>query len=277
MSLARRLPGQGRVARPRRAVPGRGRPHALLRRRAGPQPPRRRGARARRGAARRQGRDPQLQQRDRVRVRVRDRAPRRRLVPDQPAQRDGREPGAARALRLRVPDLPPELRADGRASWGSRRPSASTTWRRGSAEPGGAADPVDDLAMLVGTGGTTGLPKGVMLTSRNLETMTAMTLVGYPFEGRPGVPRARAADPRRRRAVLPGDGARRADRRDAQAGRGRVPRADRARAHHAHVPAADADLHAARPRGAATPPTSARCSASGTARRRCRPPGWRRR
>ena len=39
--------------------------------------------------------------------------------------------------------------------------------------------------MLVGTGGTTGLPKGVMLTSRNLETMTAMTLVGYPFEGRP--------------------------------------------------------------------------------------------
>ena len=52
-------------------------------------------------------------------------------------------------------------------------------------EPGGAADPVDDLAMLVGTGGTTGLPKGVMLTTRNLETMTAMTLIGYPFEGRP--------------------------------------------------------------------------------------------
>src|SRR3712207_5200580 len=38
------------------------------------------------------------------------------------------------------------------------------------AEAGGAAGPVDDLAMLVGTGGTTGLPKGVMLTSRNLET-----------------------------------------------------------------------------------------------------------
>jgi fatty-acyl-CoA synthase len=53
------------------------------------------------------------------------------------------------------------------------------------APPGGAAEPVADLAMLVGTGGTTGLPKGVMLTSRNLETMTAMTLVGYPFEGRP--------------------------------------------------------------------------------------------
>jgi acyl-CoA synthetase (AMP-forming)/AMP-acid ligase II len=46
-------------------------------------------------------------------------------------------------------------------------------------------DPPDDLAMLVGTGGTTGMPKGVMLTSRNLETMTALTLMGYPFEGRP--------------------------------------------------------------------------------------------
>jgi acyl-CoA synthetase (AMP-forming)/AMP-acid ligase II len=47
------------------------------------------------------------------------------------------------------------------------------------------ADPPDDLAMLVGTGGTTGLPKGVMLTARNLETMTALTLMGYPFSGRP--------------------------------------------------------------------------------------------
>jgi acyl-CoA synthetase (AMP-forming)/AMP-acid ligase II len=53
------------------------------------------------------------------------------------------------------------------------------------AAPGGAASLVDDLAMLVGTGGTTGLPKGVMLTSRNLETMTALTLMGYPFSGRP--------------------------------------------------------------------------------------------
>jgi len=46
-------------------------------------------------------------------------------------------------------------------------------------------EPVHDLAMIVGTGGTTGRPKGVMLTNRNLETMTALTLMGYPFRGRP--------------------------------------------------------------------------------------------
>jgi len=44
---------------------------------------------------------------------------------------------------------------------------------------------VADLAMIVGTGGTTGRPKGVMLTNANLETMTALTLMGYPFHGRP--------------------------------------------------------------------------------------------
>jgi fatty-acyl-CoA synthase len=44
---------------------------------------------------------------------------------------------------------------------------------------------VDDLAMIVGTGGTTGIPKGVMLSTRNLETMTAIVLMSYPFSGRP--------------------------------------------------------------------------------------------
>ena len=45
--------------------------------------------------------------------------------------------------------------------------------------------PLDDITMIAGTGGTTGRPKGVMLTGRNLETMSALTLMGYPFEGRP--------------------------------------------------------------------------------------------
>ena len=44
---------------------------------------------------------------------------------------------------------------------------------------------VDDLAMIVGTGGTTGRPKGVMLTGTNLETMTSIVLMSYPFSGRP--------------------------------------------------------------------------------------------
>ena len=39
--------------------------------------------------------------------------------------------------------------------------------------------------MIAGTGGTTGQPKGVMLSGRNLETMSALTLMGYPFYGRP--------------------------------------------------------------------------------------------
>jgi len=43
----------------------------------------------------------------------------------------------------------------------------------------------DDVVALVGTGGTTGRPKGVMLTDRNLETMSAITLMSYPFEERP--------------------------------------------------------------------------------------------
>ncbi|MGW4526543.1 acyl-CoA synthetase [Amycolatopsis sp. NPDC004378] len=47
-----------------------------------------------------------------------------------------------------------------------------------------AAQP-DDVVALVGTGGTTGRPKGVMLTDRNLEAMSAITLMSYPFEGRP--------------------------------------------------------------------------------------------
>ncbi|MEV6494973.1 long-chain fatty acid--CoA ligase [Actinoplanes sp. NPDC051633] len=44
---------------------------------------------------------------------------------------------------------------------------------------------LDDLAMVVGTGGTTGRPKGVELTGTNLETMTAITLMSYPFGERP--------------------------------------------------------------------------------------------
>ena len=47
------------------------------------------------------------------------------------------------------------------------------------------AESVDDIAMIVGTGGTTGQPKGVVLSGHNLESMTALTLMGDEFAGRP--------------------------------------------------------------------------------------------
>jgi acyl-CoA synthetase (AMP-forming)/AMP-acid ligase II len=47
--------------------------------------------------------------------------------------------------------------------------------------PEGALPSPSTIAMIVGTGGTTGKPKGVMLTEQNIETMSALTLMGYPF------------------------------------------------------------------------------------------------
>src|ERR1700689_1508117 len=54
-------------------------------------------------------------------------------------------------------------------------------WRAGVGDDPWQADPVDDVVMIAGTGGTTGRPKGVMLTGRNVETMAALTLMSYPF------------------------------------------------------------------------------------------------
>ncbi|OKO72020.1 long-chain fatty acid--CoA ligase [Bradyrhizobium sp. AS23.2] len=58
-------------------------------------------------------------------------------------------------------------------------------WLDGLADDVYRREPVDDLVMIPGTGGTTGKPKGVMLSGRNIEAMTASTLMGYPFRGRP--------------------------------------------------------------------------------------------
>ncbi|HEX4091156.1 MAG TPA: long-chain fatty acid--CoA ligase [Trebonia sp.] len=58
-------------------------------------------------------------------------------------------------------------------------------WLAGLDDGPWQADPVDDVVMIAGTGGTTGRPKGVMLTGRNIETMAALTLMSYPFEGSP--------------------------------------------------------------------------------------------
>jgi fatty-acyl-CoA synthase len=58
-------------------------------------------------------------------------------------------------------------------------------WLDGLSDSPHQREPIDDLAMIPGTGGTTGKPKGVMLSGRNIEAMTALTLMGYPFNGRP--------------------------------------------------------------------------------------------
>jgi fatty-acyl-CoA synthase len=58
-------------------------------------------------------------------------------------------------------------------------------WLEGVGDEPFEATPPDDIAMIAGTGGTTGQPKGVVLSGRTLETMSALTLMSYPFEGRP--------------------------------------------------------------------------------------------
>ncbi|MBY4401984.1 AMP-binding protein [Rhodococcus fascians] len=45
--------------------------------------------------------------------------------------------------------------------------------------------PADGLAMIAGTGGTTGKPKGVRLSEENMMTSTATALMSYPFGDRP--------------------------------------------------------------------------------------------
>lgn len=47
------------------------------------------------------------------------------------------------------------------------------------------ADAPGDIVIMPGTGGTTGQPKTVQLSAGNVETMTALTLMGYPIGPRP--------------------------------------------------------------------------------------------
>jgi fatty-acyl-CoA synthase len=82
-----------------------------------------------------------------------------------------------------IPDLPKLttlVRLDNRTSFA---PSLEE-WLGGQSEDFIEVAPVDDIVMIAGTGGTTGQPKGVMLSGRNLEAMSALTLMSYPFEGR---------------------------------------------------------------------------------------------
>ncbi|WP_422087566.1 AMP-binding protein [Variovorax sp.] len=84
-------------------------------------------------------------------------------------------------MRPRLPKLRALVCLDGRQPFA---PSLDD-WLEGLDDSPIDIPPPDDVAMIAGTGGTTGQPKGVMLSGRNLEAMSALTLMGYPFEGRP--------------------------------------------------------------------------------------------
>src|SRR5688500_16956783 len=76
-------------------------------------------------------------------------------------------------IRSRLPLLTTLVRLDG----GPGPDLMLSTWLAGVPPADDDVAPPDDIAMLVGTSGTTGRPKGVRLTSRNLETMSALTLM----------------------------------------------------------------------------------------------------
>jgi fatty-acyl-CoA synthase len=65
------------------------------------------------------------------------------------------------------------------------RTTTFSNWVKELSREPWSVPPADGTAMIAGTGGTTGRPKGVLLTGGNLEAMTALTLMSYPFAGRP--------------------------------------------------------------------------------------------
>ncbi|NYI76923.1 AMP-binding protein [Nocardioides panzhihuensis] len=107
--------------------------------------------------------------------------------------------GLVDQIRSDLPELTTLVCLDGSFEWALTWDEFVSGSERSGPEPDELAEPVepvraheppgaDDLAMVVGTGGTTGSPKGVMLTGTNLETMSAITLMAYPWPGAPDRP-----------------------------------------------------------------------------------------
>jgi fatty-acyl-CoA synthase len=71
------------------------------------------------------------------------------------------------------------------SQWLDGLPGEHGPGEHGQGGPWPGPEPDGDVVMLVGTGGTTGRPKAVMLTGQNIETMSALTLMSYPFDARP--------------------------------------------------------------------------------------------
>ena len=137
----------------------------------------------------------------------------RGLVPDQSAQRSGGKSLHPRRFRLQAllfhSAYAPLVEQDARAICRSSRFSSASTRRRRSRRrlrsmaggrrrrPHRDRRRQHDLAMIAGTGGTTGQPKGVMLSERNLETMSALDLDGLSVRGPPGLSGAWRRSPMR--------------------------------------------------------------------------------
>ena len=92
--------------------------------------------------------------------------------------------GLVDQIRSDLPELSTLVCLDGSFEWAL----AWDEFLGGPDAPFETTGAEDDLAMVVGTGGTTGRPKGVLLTGTNLETMSAITLMAYPWPDAPSRP-----------------------------------------------------------------------------------------
>ncbi len=133
---------------------------------------------------------------------------------------------------------------------------------------------MDDVAALMATGGTTGMPKGVMNTHRSLQTFVAnyMIAIRYRADERPVNLMAAPMTHTAGRAVDALHGARRHRGDPGQARSGGAAGRDRQAPRDRVLPAAHGDLPPARHPRHRRSATSRRCATSCTARRRCR---WR--
>ena len=106
-------------------------------------------------------------------------------------------------------------------------------------------DPVDDLVLLPGTGGTTGKPKGVMLSGRNMGNDDGVDPDGLSVQGASDLSCARATDACGRCTVLSHHDPRGQGGDHASSGHRRIPRFDCALPGHACISPAYRHLHAA--------------------------------
>ena len=105
----------------------------------------------------------------------------------------------------------------------------------------------DDVAFLVSSGGTTGRPKGVQITNRNIETMNSIFWALHAGRGAAGASDGGADDPCGGRLLLPAAALWRHQHLHGHGRSRRHPGRDREAQGHAPLHAADPDLHAARP------------------------------